>query len=75
MNTVLIEITDNRAYRFLESLEDLNVIKVIDKKEENKSKETSPTAKFRGALKLTEEQYNDFQKHVTEIRNEWHDNI
>lgn len=75
MNTVLIEITDNRAYRFLESLEDLNVIKVIDKKEENKPKETSPTAKFRGALKLTEEEHNSLLQHIETIRNEWSNDI
>ena len=26
---------------------------------------------FRGALKLTDKQYNDFQKHIEDIRNEW----
>lgn len=75
MDTVLIEITDKRAYQFLQGLEELNVIKQIDKKEENEETHESPTAKFRGALRLTEEQYNDFQKHAREIRNEWHDNI
>jgi uncharacterized protein (DUF433 family) len=26
---------------------------------------------FRGALKLTDEQYQDFQKHLKDVRNEW----
>ena len=26
---------------------------------------------FRGTLKLTDEQYQDFQNHITDIRNEW----
>ena len=28
-------------------------------------------AALRGKLRLTDEQYNDFQKHATLIRNEW----
>ena len=71
MDTVLIEITDKRAYQFLQGLEELNVIRLIDKKEENEEETVSPTAKFQGSLNLTEEQYNNFQKHLTEIRNEW----
>ena len=76
MDTVLVEITDKRAYQFLQGLEELNVIRLIDKNEkETEAKQESATAGFRGALHLTEEQYTDFQKHAIEIRNEWHNNI
>lgn len=75
MDTVLIEIKDDRAYQFLHGLEELEVIKVIDKKEESEETEKSPTAKFRGALQLTEEKHKSLMKHIETIRNEWSDNF
>ncbi|HEY5463019.1 MAG TPA: hypothetical protein VIJ95_07170 [Hanamia sp.] len=76
MDTYLIELTNSNAYRLLQDLEDLKIIKVL-KKEMHKNKQTrkSSTAQFRGALKLSNEQYLDFQKHAKDIRNEWQDNI
>jgi len=41
--------------------------------EENPTK--IKTADFRGKLKLSTEQYNDFQLHLKDIRNEWHNDI
>ncbi len=73
MDTVLIEIKDDRAYQFLQGLEELNVIKVING--EAKGNQKKNASAFRGGLQLTEEQYNDFQKHAEEIRNEWERNI
>ena len=43
----------------------------MNKKQADKSR----TAKFRGALELSDEQYSDFQKHAKDIRNEWQENI
>ena len=71
MDTLLIEITDKRAHQFLQGLEELNVIKLIDKKEQNKIAPESPTAKFLGALQLTNEEHNSLIQHIESIRNEW----
>lgn len=43
----------------------------VDELNENKSVEKKNPSDFRGKLKLTEEQYKDFQNHLTDIRNEW----
>lgn len=76
METYLIELTDSKAYRLLQDLEDLKIIKVL-KKEQQKKQEVnkSSIARFRGALKLSNEQYLDFQEHVEGIRNEWQNRI
>lgn len=75
MDTVLIEIKDDRAYQFLQGLEELNVIKLVNKNEEDLVTKESPTAKFRGALQLTEEEHNSLQQHIETIRNEWETGI
>ncbi len=73
MDTVLIEIKDDRAYQFLHGLEELEVIKVINGEVKNNPKKNASA--FRGALQLTEEEHNDFQKYADEIRNEWEDRM
>ncbi|MFT4205185.1 MAG: hypothetical protein QM610_14875 [Chitinophagaceae bacterium] len=72
METYLIELTNNHAYRLLDELEQLQIIKVLKKENNYKKKATkSSTAKFRGALGLSDQQYHDFQHHAQNIRNEW----
>ncbi len=39
--------------------------------ENEPTKKAFNNAALRGKLHLTDEQYNDFQKHAAEIRNEW----
>ena len=73
MDTVLIEIKDDRAYQFLQSLEELNVIKVLNDEVKNNPKKNASA--FRGALQLTEEEHNSLMKHIETIRNEWESNI
>jgi len=76
METYLVELINNKASKLLQDLEDLKIIKVLKKSSTKKSgNEISPSAKFRGALQLTDEQYNNFQKHAKDIRNEWPENI
>lgn len=77
MDTLLIQLTNNKAYKLLQDLEDLHLIKVLGKREksEPEAAKKSESAKFRGALNLNAEQYLDFQKHASEIREEWQDNI
>jgi hypothetical protein len=52
---------------FLYSIDELS--------EENKVDKTIDNSSFRGALRLTDEQYKDFQQHATDIRNEWNRDI
>ncbi len=73
METYLIQLTNNKAYRLLQDLEALNIIKVVKRngpETKNSNSKRSP-AKFRGVLKLNKDQYNDFQQHAKDIRNEW----
>lgn len=74
---MLLEIKDNKAYKLIENLEALNVVRILEKSQIPKNKKIahSKTANFRGALKLSKEKLNDFQKHATEIRKEWPENI
>lgn len=76
METYVIELMDSHAYRLLQDLEALKIIKVLKKtgrKEQKAAK--SNTARFRGALTMTDEQYQSIQQHVKDIRNEWRENI
>ena len=43
---------------------------VDELKEQDNPKKKKPSD-FKGALNLTEEQYEDFQSHLRDIRNEW----
>ena len=73
METYLIQLTNHKAYRLLQDLEVLNIIKVLKKDDASskKSGDKNKPASFRGALKLDKQQYEDFQKHAKDIRNEW----
>lgn len=75
-DTLTIEVTDHKVYKLLQDLEDLSLIRMLKSSviEDNQVKETQ-TSKFRGALRLTEDEYKDFQNHAKTIRNEWKENI
>ncbi len=46
----------------------LYAVDELNEQEDLKKKKPSD---FRGTLKLTDEQYEDFQSHIKDIRNEW----
>ena len=71
-----IEVTNQKAYKLLQDLEELSLIRMLKSPvtEDNKVKKTQ-TAKFRGSLHLTDDEYKDFQNHAKAIRDEWNDNI
>ena len=66
METVLLQINNNKAYKLLDDLEDLNIIKVL-------KKSSIPTQKLseKYAGKLPPEIADELQNYVTESRNEW----
>lgn len=66
METVLIQINNNKAYRLLEDLEDLHIIKVLKKSIQSGQKLSE---KYAG--KLPSDIANELQNYVTKSRNEW----
>lgn len=76
MDTILLQVNNEKAYRLIEDLEALDIIKVLKKnKAEKLQTGAANTARFRGALKLTPVQYNDFLQQTQEMRNEWERNF
>ena len=65
METVLLQINNNKAYRLLEDLEDLNIIKVLKKSIQSKQKLSE---KYAG--KLPEDIAEELQNYVNQSRNE-----
>jgi hypothetical protein len=68
METVLLQINNNKAYKLIEDLEALDIVKVLEKNTQPKEK---LSAKYAGSLNLSEEEYNNFQNSLTQSRNEW----
>lgn len=66
METVLIQINDKKAYKLLEDLEGLQVIRVLKKSNFDVQ---SLAEKFGG--KLPSEVAEDMQEYITRSRKEW----
>jgi hypothetical protein len=66
MGTVLIQINNDKAYRLLQDLEDLDIIKVLKKDTQSHEKLSE---KYAG--KLPSNVADDLQNYVTQSRNEW----
>lgn len=72
MDTVLLEITNKKAYKLIQDLEALDIVKILEK---NTKPKESLSEKFAGSLHLTDQQYQEFQQHVANSRNEWERDI
>lgn len=68
MDIVLIQINNSKAYRLLEDLEDLHIIKVLKKSNQPKQKLSE---KYAG--KLPADIANELQNYVIQSREEWND--
>jgi hypothetical protein len=66
METVLLQINNSKAYRLLEDLEDLNIIKVL-----NKSIQSGQKLSEKYAGKLPSNIARELQDFVSQSRNEW----
>jgi hypothetical protein len=66
METVLIQINNAKAYKLLEDLEDLQIIKVLKKNIEPQQKLSE---KYAG--KLPSDVADELQNYVAQSRNEW----
>lgn len=68
----MLQINDDKAYKLIESLEALHIVKVLKKTTQSKQKLSE---RFAGALSLTDEEYNNFQHQIAQGRNEWERDI
>lgn len=66
MDTILVQINNHKAYRLLEDLEELNLIKLLKKSSEPKQKLSE---KYSG--KLPAELADELQNFVSHSRDEW----
>ncbi len=71
METVLIQIHNSKAHKLLADLEDLNIITILEKKEEKPEQKLSE--KYLGSI--SSELADELQKYVSQSRNEWDRNI
>jgi len=72
METVLLQINNDKAYKLIEDLEALDIVKVLKKDSQPKEK---LSARFAGALNLSDEEYQAMQDSLTQSRNEWERDI
>ncbi len=66
METVLVQINNSKAYKLLEDLEDMQLIKLI---KTNVPPPQKLSEKYAG--KLPSEIANELQNHIAQSRNEW----
>jgi len=69
MQTVIIQLTNQKALRLLEELEELHIIKVLKK---NINPEEKLSDKYAG--KISSEITEKLQKHISESRSQWDNN-
>ncbi|MBX7181485.1 MAG: hypothetical protein K1X82_05190 [Bacteroidia bacterium] len=68
-NTMLIQVTNQKAIGLLHELEELHLIKVL--KENLSTKKTKLSDKYKGTL--SPEQGKSLNQHIKQMRNEWND--
>lgn len=66
METVLVQINNNKAYKLLQDLEDLDIIKVL-----NKTTQTKQALSEKYAGKLPPDIANELQNYVNQSRDKW----
>ena len=69
MQTILVEITNNKALRLLRELEDLHLIRLLKKDGPPAGQKLSD--RFAGKLNLSDKEYEEFQQYLKDVRNEW----
>ena len=66
METVLVQLNNDKALKLLQELEDLKIIKLLDQK---KQESISLSNKYAG--KLSGETVEKLQRHITQSRESW----
>ena len=66
MNTILIQVNSDKAYKLIEDLEDLHLIKVL-------RKDSRPTQKLseKYSGKLSDKVADEMQEYISQSRNQW----
>lgn len=67
METVLVQIKNNKAYKLLENLEELHILKVLKKSIHH----TTPKLSEKYAGKIPAEIADELQDYVTQSREQW----
>jgi hypothetical protein len=67
METVLLQIINDGAYKLIEDFQDLGLIVILEK---NGSPKLKLSERFAGALRLSTEEYDSFQNSIALSRNE-----
>jgi len=70
MNTALVEIKNNIAYDFLENMERMQIIRIVRQTPLQRGKQKL-SKRFAGALHLSDQQYEEMQNNLNQIRGEW----
>ena len=73
--TVTIEVINNRAFNLLSDMEHLDLIRVNIPTNTTSSSNEKLSDHLAGALKISDTQYENYQKTLQEGRNEWDRNI
>jgi hypothetical protein len=73
--TVTIEVINNRAFNLLSDMENLDLIRVNMPINTISSSNEKLSDHLAGALKLSDEKYEYYQRTLQEGRNEWNRNI
>ncbi|MDR3328632.1 MAG: hypothetical protein LBS63_00800 [Prevotellaceae bacterium] len=75
MNTALVEIRDSTAMALLNDLERTQMIRIIHQLPHVAPPKKKLSKQLAGALRLSNEQYEDFQTYLKNSRSEWDRNI
>ena len=62
METVLLQINNDKAYKLIDDLEALKIVKILKKTTQPKKKLSE---RFAGTLNLSDEEYNNLQHDIT----------
>lgn len=66
-NTLLIQLTNQKALKLLHELEELNLIKVL--KQDNESTKPKLSEKYKGII--NKEDGQKLNEHISQMRDEW----
>jgi len=73
--TVTVEVINNKALNLLSDMEHLDLIRVSVPTKTTSASSPNPYTHLAGALKLSDKQYENYQKTLQEGRDEWDRNI
>lgn len=69
METILVQINDNKAYRLLKDLEDLQLIKLLEKSIQSDKTGIDRITKYKGAM--SKQPLQQVDQELNELRKEW----